>query len=361
MKTNTNTTKQFDAINIFRLIFAYFVIVVHTNAFQCFGDTAAFIGSFWIGMLAIPFFFATSGYFLYSNFNKKDYLKRYIKKLSLIFIVASILYVPLFLPQMYPDLSTKGIRYIFQTVIIYSLPGHLWYISTLLMSAVVIYFFLKKNWIKPLIILSIILFIPSVIGQGYSALVENTVFMDFVAPYNYIFDRLRNGFTFGIPYMTMGIVINHYKLNEKIRNTNLWFIVSVILYAIEGYIFLVYRTGIESYVYFSHILIVPVMVIMLLNSKISLKKETSNNLRDLSLWVYVYHVALIKFGGMLMPWLFKIDFEVGNYANASCSLLRWIPVSIIATIIAYLIHVVRLKLKNQKSNLRLNNASENYN
>lgn len=340
-------TKQYDMINIFRLICAYLIIVIHTCAFQCFGNAAIFVTNFSIGMIAIPFFFATSGYFLYAGFNKPHYLKNYIKKLALIFIVATLIYIPLCLPGMYADLSTKGLKFILQTFLIYSLPGHLWYISTLLMSAVVIYVFLKKDWIKPLIGLSIILFIITVIGQGYFNVFEGHPIMKCIAAYNYIFDRIRNGFAFGIPYMTMGVIVNKYKLNEKLKRPYLLLGIAILLYAIEGYIFYHFKTGYESYAYFSHALLIPVLFILLLNSKVSLPRKTSSMLRELSLWIYVYHILIVILLSRITNW-FNYDPAIDNYGMASMSLVKFLTVCAIITPIAYIISAIRLKQKEKQ-------------
>lgn len=339
-------TKQFDMINVFRLIAAYLIIVIHTCAFQCFGEVAIFVTNFSICMIAIPFFFATSGYFLYSGFNKPNYMKNYVKKLSLIFLVATIIYAPLCLPGMYGDLATKGLKYIFQTVIIYSLPGHLWYISTLLMSALVIYVFLKKNWMKPLMILSVILFILTVIGQGYFNVFEGQLIMKCIDGYNVIFDRIRNGFAFGIPYMTMGVVINKYKLNEKVKRPYLILLIAIILYAIEGYLFYHFKTGYESYTYFSHALLIPIIFILLLNAKLSLSSKTSFMLRELALWIYIYHIVILRLLGRVTDW-FKYDPTIDNYGRSDMSLIKFLVVCVIITPIAYMIGSIRLKRKEQ--------------
>ncbi|WP_054742635.1 hypothetical protein [Cellulosilyticum ruminicola] len=43
--------------------------------------------------------------------------------------------------------------------------------------------------------------------------------------------------TCAFPYMTMGIVINKYKLNEKVKHPYIILAIALILHAIEGYMF----------------------------------------------------------------------------------------------------------------------------
>lgn len=345
-----NVRKQYDMINVFRVVCAYLVIVVHTVGFQCLGKEGTFITNHWIAMVAIPFFFVTSGYFMCQNYQKEHYLGRYLKKLAIIFVVATILYIPFCLPDIWGDVTSKGVRYLWNTFIITSLPGHLWYISTLMMSAAVVYVFLKRDWIIPLVIIGLILFVIGVIGQCYFNLISSTnPIMRFIDLYNVVFDRIRNGFAFGIPYMTMGVVIYKYDLQDKLKKPALWLAISIILYAIEGYIAYTYETGYESYVFFSHILLIPVMFIMLLNSKLTLSSKTSRTLRDMSLWIYVYHIMVILILMKLRPLWFEFDPAIDNFKRPYDSLLRFGTTAIIITPIAYLICVVMRKLKERRA------------
>ena len=77
-----NEVKRYDAVNILRMVCAYLVMVIHLMAFQVFGDGARYVTSEFICRIAVPFFFITSGYFLYPKVNKEGYLKKIFVKIN---------------------------------------------------------------------------------------------------------------------------------------------------------------------------------------------------------------------------------------------------------------------------------------
>ena len=200
-----NQAKRYDAVNILRMVCAYLVIVIHLMAFQVFGDGARYVTSEFICRIAVLFFFITAGYFFYPKVNKKGYLKQYILKLIKTYVIAIIVYFSAystkFFQDIYQEFSTGGLRHSLVTFLVNGFPGTLWYFPSLVVSISVVYIFLKKDLIKPLIGISSILLLIGLMGDSYYGAIVNTPFAQIVDNYNFIFDNTRNGITFGVPFL----------------------------------------------------------------------------------------------------------------------------------------------------------------
>lgn len=331
-----NQAKRYDTVNILRMVCAYLVIIIHFMAFQVFGDGARYITSEFICRIAVPFFFITAGYFFYPKVNQKRYLKQYILKLSKVYVIAIIVYFAAYSTQFFQDIyqefSNGGLRHFLVTLLANGFPGTLWYFPTLIISIVVFYIFLKKDLIKLLIGVSVILLLIGLMGDSYYGVIANTPFAQIVEGYNFIFDNTRNGITFGVPFLTIGALINKNKLDEKIKNSGILLIVTGLIFGGEAY-FLMHSGIPKDYnIYFSATLFVSVLFIMALNSKIKLSKKVSDYLREMSLWIYVYHI-LVGF----------VAFSVGIIIENS--ILNYLFVSVIVTSLAYIITKIKFRKK----------------
>lgn len=345
-----NEVKRYDAINILRIVCAYLVIVIHTMAFRSFGDGVLYITSQFICRISVPFFFIAAGYFFYQKINKKQYFKYYILRLIKIYIIANIIYSALYLsaffPDMYQEFAEGGLEHILKTYLVNSISGGMWYFPALIMSIAVVYIFLKKNLIKSLIVTSVILLLIGLMGDSYYGLIINTPFIHIIDAYDSIFDNTRNGFTFGIPFLTIGVIINKYKLNERIKRPAMFLGLSGIIFGAEAY-FLMHSGGIpkDYNIYFSAALFVSMMFIMALNSKIKISEKASSYIREMSLWIYVYHLLIPTI-------LYLININIEN------SIINYLIVCIIATLIAFIITKTKYKNRNFNKIKDLNAISQ---
>ena len=328
-----NEVKRHDAVNILRMVCAYLVIVIHLMAFQVFGDGARYVTSEFICRIAVPFFFITAGYFFYRKVNKEGYFKKYIMKLIKVYVIATIIYSILYVPYLYPAFVQGGLGYTLKVFFVNSISGTMWYFPTLILSISIVYIFLKKNLIKPLMGISAILLLIGLMGDSYYGLIVNTPFIHIINAYDIIFDNTRNGITFGVPFITIGTLICKYELNESIKKPEILFVLFWIVFGIEAYFLM--HTGIakDYNIYFSTTLVVPMMLIMALNSKIKISDKVSSYMREMSLWIYVYHSLLITIISMVLR------------IAPQNSILMYLLVCVVATLLASIITKIKFRKK----------------
>lgn len=334
--------KRYDMVNIMRIVCALLVMCIHLLAFRSFGNDVYYITSNFLCRIAVPFFFIAAGYFFYSKYEKKGYFKKYLIRLICIYAVASIVQTIAYMPLGFTEaVKEEGAVFLVKTYLVNSVDGTLWFFPALIISILLVYCFLKKNLIKPLVVLSIVLFVIALMGDTYMGIIENTSLINLVDGYNFIFDCTRNGIAFAVPFLTMGVLINKYELNKKIKNQLGIVICAWVIFACEAAV--VMKSGIaDDYnIYISLALVVPVIFMMSLNSKVTIKAKTSNYMREMSVWMYCFHSVL----SMIIYQVFPI--QIKN------SLLMFLIITAVVMILSYLITLVRLRRKNQVSELSI--------
>jgi peptidoglycan/LPS O-acetylase OafA/YrhL len=146
-------------IDAFRLLSALPVIAAHAGKFD--GTTHVIVSL--ISKWSVPYFFLVLGYVL----GKKSGATRTsaaIQRIFLMFLVASILMIPLNLVRIGPH---KTLLYIFEHFLINGTYFHLWYLDSLLIGLLVIRFTDRSNSRRLLPVVAVITLIVSLLFSSY--------------------------------------------------------------------------------------------------------------------------------------------------------------------------------------------------
>ncbi len=327
--------KRYDSINIMRMICAFLVISLHTSVFASFNSGLNNFVAKGISRIAVPFFFISTGYFMVNNLTKSGYVKTFVKKLSLIYLLIIVIDVILIMPAVAMRLRgdfIHKIKYIF----IGGVTESLWYIPSIIFAIVLVSIFVKKNWINQLILLSILLYIIGLLGDSYFGLIKNTPIEGIINFYNNIFINTRNGITFSVPLVALGVLIGKGYLRFSKKIVNISVLVFSLLLGVEAYLLYLTSIPLDTNMYISSILLGPVIFMWLLNSNLQINERTSNILRVMSLWIYCVHETVM--------------LTILIYMESKNTLLMFLEVSIISTLIAYLI--ARRKVKSPINNIK---------
>lgn len=321
--------QRYDSVNIMRIVSALLVIAIHTSIFGSVNPTANAIVTKGISRIAVPFFFISTGYFMFKNINREGYIKNFIKRLVKIYLIIGVIDVFLIIPYISVRLQGGFIKAL-QVILIGGITESLWYVPAIILSVLVVSVFIKKNWIKPLVIVSILLYIIGILGDSYYGLIVNTPLEKIVDIYKMIFINTRNGITFSVPFVAIGALMAKGNIVNSIKNIKYAVLGFSILLGIEAYLLNANNIAIDTNMYISLILLVPAIFICLLNLKFEISERTSNILREMSLWVYCVHETI-----MLMLLIY-----VGNFNT----IMMFLIVSSISIFIAYLISSKKVKM-----------------
>lgn len=159
--------KSYDAVDLMKFIMAIGVVIIHRHIFP---DSYAYANTMLSSRLllvAVPFFFISSSFFFFrDSFSCNKEPKKlfpFLKRLFIIYFLWTVIYLPCIFVKNhtghYDEITLMGI--IGETVLLvknfffsYSFL-HFWYLTTLMLSVVVIYFLRKKLSAETIFIISL--------------------------------------------------------------------------------------------------------------------------------------------------------------------------------------------------------------
>lgn len=300
--------KRYYQIDVMRFICAILVITVHTSALYSIGRIPGTVLSLVVARIAVPFFFITSGYFFYERFNNKGYIFEYLKRISLIYLSSSLLYT--ILAYSFVKSRSFSIELLIKNLLFDGLSPSLWFLPTLILSIAIVSIFLKKNWTNQLIIFSILLYFLGLIGDSYYGLIEGTQLKNVVDIYSRIFVYTRNGVCFGIPFISLGALINKHNIKERIKQVGVLTVIFSMIFAFESYTLITKNIPRDYNMYISLLFLVPCIFLLALKSNKVVSERNSKLLRDMSLWIYCLHELIIIIIYSIFPEITKNSFFV---------------------------------------------------
>ena len=212
-----------------------------------------------VSPLGVPIFFAISGFLFFNKERNTESLWKYVWRVSKLYLVWTIVYLPLVFRSYQKNdmLNVAGMLDFAQQFLFSGSYYHLWFLPSLIVAIIFVYFISKKIDNCQLLIISVVLFIVGTLVDTYSFL--SPVFT--WKAYKAIFLTTRNGLFFGIPYVAIGKIIADNKCEIK-RGMVLLSITAVIL---EGYYlsFVVDKPIVNMSL--SSLFFVPTLVIFALN------------------------------------------------------------------------------------------------
>ena len=179
-----------------------------------------------IARVAVPFFFMTSGFFLISRYTcNAEKLGAFIKKTTLIYGVAILLYIPInvyngyfkmdnLLPNIIKDIVFDGTLY------------HLWYLPASIIGAAIAWYLVKKVHYRKAFLIASVLYIIGLFGDSYYGIVKSVSCLNVF--YNLIFqltDYTRNGIFFAPIFFVLGGYISDNQNRLSLKRSIVGFIV----------------------------------------------------------------------------------------------------------------------------------------
>lgn len=224
------TKKNYESIDLCKFIFSILIVLLHIN----FGNNLIIdIIKEYISRLGVPYFFTASGFFLSKKLNTNeiaiDVLKKYLKRILLIFGFWSLLYAPYHIITLYIEKGNMLITVItYIQMIIFIAPSYMWYLVALAVAAIPFCLLFKRKFYL-MFIVAIILYIFGTIGNSYKDILE----LNFYDVYLKFFLTTRNGLFFAPLFLCIGGIVQ--KTENKFLNNKIIFIMLPVLYLFFAY------------------------------------------------------------------------------------------------------------------------------
>ena len=242
-----------------------------------------------ISPLAVPTFFAVSGFLFFNKKRDSTDLWKYVWRVFKLYLVWSCIYLPLVLFSYYKKemLNIRGVADYLQHFVFSGSYYHLWYLPSLIVAIVLTFFVSRKIDNNILFIIATVLFIVGTLVDTYS----------FISPllawktYKVFFLTTRNGLFFGFPFVAIGKII----ADNKHENKHIMMIMSMLAMAFEGYYlsFIVNKEIVNMQM--NSLLLVPILLIFTLN--LPRKNVKGVLLRKTSTLVFCAHPIAITLIG----------------------------------------------------------------
>ena len=179
--------RKYTGIEVLRVTCACLIPLLHIS----FSTPGVYYLQQYLARLGVPFFFSISGLFLSQSVRKrgeKEAWERYAKKISRLFLIWLIIYLPLLIVT-----GNFSIR-----EVLFRTPAFLWYLGSMLIASIP-FCFVKNR--KVLYSISLILYVVGTLfGDTYRWLLGG------MPIYEKIFITTRNGIFFALPMMLIGEV-----------------------------------------------------------------------------------------------------------------------------------------------------------
>lgn len=283
-------------IDALRLIAAFLVVYIHSG-FHGLDGKAGVIGTFLlvIGRLAVPFFFAVSGYFIFSR-NYSDQVRKIQKsvpKLLCIFLLASLLYFVFYVWYFgsYSYTASLMTPETIYNMIVFNRPIYneaLWFLLALAIGSVVLWInakYIKKDGL--MLLIAVCFYAISLVVSNYSQAIH-------IQPVDVMI--YRNFLGEGLLFILIGYMSAKYKKQLSQINPATLFIYSFIciaLYIIEFYVIKAHVSEpADTYI------LLPLIILLIMAWTIKypgfLKKTSVPALgASLALYIYVLHILFL--------------------------------------------------------------------
>lgn len=203
-------TGEVCSINYIRLFCAYLVVAIHAHPFEEISKPLSFVATSIIPRIAVPFFFAVSGYFYIRSLQKgKCPFLKYVKSLLSTYVIWSTIY---FAVNFYNTISIgtfslKG--FIADCVVRFVWLGsfyHFWYFPALFICIIITTISFKMKKMNVLYFITLALYIIGVMGCAYYQIAIQVPIVSKVVTYSG-FENIRRVFMMGLPFFMLGYLL----------------------------------------------------------------------------------------------------------------------------------------------------------
>lgn len=282
-------TKVYGGVDLFRIVAALLVVAIHISPLSNINETADFIFTRVIARVAVPFFFMTTGFFLFSDIKRVDKIKKFLKKTGKIYLSAIILYLPLNIYMGYFKKDFSLLK-LFKDILFDGTIYHLWYLPAVMLGVVIVYILLSQLSLHVAFAISCILYVIGLLGDSYYGLSFKVPAIEKI--YDFLFfisDYTRNGIFYAPIFLVMGAMLHRKNKVRKLEINILGFFCSISLMIAEGLILRKFHFIRHDSMYF---MLIPTMY-FLYQCILCLKVISVPKCRTISMIIYLIHPMVI--------------------------------------------------------------------
>lgn len=285
--------KKYGGLDRFRMIAAILVIAIHTSPLASFSGNADFFLTRILARIAVPFFFMVTGQFvmtdyLYDNDMASGRLFQYIRKTALVYGLAVMIYVPV---GIYAG-HYKGLNIIsaIRMIVFDGTFYHLWYFPACITGVLLVYLMSRCMGRKGMMAIAAALYAVGLFGDSYYGLIKDVPVLSVMYEFMFqLFSYTRNGFFFAPVFLILGALTGRKNHVGKKPGQIFGLTVSFLAMTAEAFTLHYFKLQRHDSMYLA---LIPVMI-FLYRLLLSWDKKPSRILRNIAMWMYILHPAVI--------------------------------------------------------------------
>ena len=308
--------RNYQAIDSFRFFAAVLIIAIHTSPLSSVSGGADLILTGILARVAVPFFFMTTGFFLFSQNRIKTFSYReFLIKTGRLYAVSMLLYLPL---NLYAGhFSGRDVLYkMAKAVLADGTFYHLWYFPALMLGGCFTALLIKHLSPRAVSAAAGILYLTGLLGDSYYGIAAQIpAVKSFYDVLFLFFSYTRNGLFFAPLYLLLGAWISRHPPVRSIKVTIAAFLVSLSLLITEG--LLVHRYSLPRHDSM-YVFLIPCMF-FLFQLLLLCKGGSRRSVRAIPMILYIIHpwcIVLIRgFAKLIGAQPLLVGNSVINFAS----------------------------------------------
>ncbi len=208
--------RQYKSLDVAKFISAILIIIIHTAPFASYSKALTFGFRNIVCVIAVPFFFFTSGFLAFKKIDsleenkRKDYVKSYLSRIAVMYFIWSAVYfVFVCIKWSRNGFSIYSVLEYVKDFFFEGSYSTIWYLPALFSATLFVYLLKKILSYKQIFVLSIVVYLFTMGGSSYYGLVTNVPFIKAIYDVYYsFFDTIKNGLLFGMPFVALGAYVS---------------------------------------------------------------------------------------------------------------------------------------------------------
>ncbi|AOY78015.1 alanine racemase [Clostridium formicaceticum] len=306
--------RAYKGIDYFRFIAAILVIAIHTFPLLSVNTEADLILTRVIGRVAVPFFFMTTGFFIFASYDEGSFsYKSFLLKIVKLYGVSILLYLPLNFYAGHFSGKYAG-AFILKNIFFNGTFYHLWYFPAIIIGVGVFLLLLKYCKMHTAIIIALLLYLIGVFGDSYYGIANEIPFLrNFYDILFFFFDYTRNGLFFSPIYLFLGALFSKIPQRHSFKTSMVGLLLSLSILMVEGLLIHHFSAPKHDSMY---IALLPSMY-FLFQMLLLWKGSSHKSLRTIAMLVYIIHpwcIVLIRgFARLTKTEAFFIDNSILHF------------------------------------------------
>lgn len=260
--SNKCITQEYYGIDLFKFICAALVMAIHVPPLISFSKVGNFYLVDVLARIAVPFFYASSGFFLFRNmtfcngkvdFSKKnrDKIKSFVGRIIKLYLIWSAIYLLWQIPY-WQSINWTGLAAIKDYVLSLYISGsvyHFWYFVCLIYAVPILFLLLHVCGIRLTAVFAVVVYVFKCLIYSYNWL--NIPKLGIVVGYYEKISGIADAICLSIPFLMVGVLCSR-NLDENFRiskKREMKLTISFMLLTIEASLLYFLKTETKQYSY----------------------------------------------------------------------------------------------------------------